>query len=136
MTPLLTASRISNGLTIAPLVRISICRRPPDILLTFAANLLSNSMCGVPAGFALCIFHLNCGACAFTSTEATVVAAAAMPAPLMNSRRFMASSLVSYCRLSRAEHHVRHNQDDLREEVENEDRGPLQAHEGKHPPVD
>src|SRR6185503_7849731 len=93
-------------------------------------------ICGVPAGFALCIFQRNCGACAFTSTEATVVAAAAMPAPLMNSRRFMASSLVSYRQLSRAEHHVRHDQNDLWEEIEDQDREPLQPHEGQHSLVD
>src|ERR1044072_5303452 len=120
MTPLLTASRTSNELPIAPEVRTSISRRPPDIFFTFDANLLSSSICGVPAGLALCIFQRNCGACAFTSTEATVVAAPAMPAPLMNSRRFMASSL-SFCfQSSRSEHHVRQNQNDLREEIENE----------------
>src|SRR6188768_675319 len=90
MTPLLTASRISNGLTMAPLVNTSICRRPPDILLTFDAKLLSSVMCGVPAGFALCIFQRNCAACDRACAGTRVAPAAATPAALMNSRRFMA----------------------------------------------
>ena len=136
-TPLLTASRISNGLTIAPLVSTSICRRPPDILFTFEAKLLSSVMCGVPAGFALCIFQRNCGACAFTSTVATVVAGRRNAGSLDEFTSFHGVLLgFCCCQLSRSEHHVRQNQNDLREEVEDQHRDPLQAHEGKHSLVD
>jgi hypothetical protein len=77
----------------APLGRISIFNRPPDIRSTLDANLLNSSKWGVPVGFALCSFHRNC-ACWALAGAGAIATPAASPAPAVfrNFLRFMGFS--------------------------------------------